>query len=329
MCPSEVPFGELMEQARSLIHREQKGTSALPRLQQLLTEPHRIPGRLLRLYQQSGLQWLSRSSGLGHLLAGDMIELLPTLPEQVTLQQQYPAHGNRLGKVALFTGCLSQVIERQFLQDSILLLQAAGFEVHIPSQQVCCGAMHYHAGDTVQSDHLLQQNRDTFTAESWDAVIYLASGCGLFLHEHLVDATHDIPVTDIYRFLASHDQQLAFAPLAARVLLHLPCSLRQLAGAEQAVQELLQKIPGLQIQALAQNNICCGGAGNALLQQPQLARSLRARKAAILEQEQPADYVLTANSGCYIQFSRAIREHKLLLQVIHPVTLLAQQQAVP
>jgi glycolate oxidase iron-sulfur subunit len=227
----------------------------------------------------------------------------------------------------LFTGCLSQVIERQFLQNSILLLQAAGFDVHIPPRQVCCGAMHYHAGDTGQSDRLLQQNREAFTAQNWDAVIFLASGCGLFLQEHLAESVDSLPVTDIYRFLAEHGRQLEFAALDARALLHLPCSLRQFDGAEQAMQSLLGKIPGLQTQPLAQNNICCGGAGNALLQQPQLAGALRHRKAAIIKQQGPVDYLLTANTGCYIQFSRAMREHRFSVRICYPVQLLAQQLA--
>jgi glycolate oxidase iron-sulfur subunit len=322
MCPSNVSFGDIMEQARLQLWNDRTPAGIPPQLQQLSAGMGNIQSRLLRLYQRSGLQWLLRNSGLGRLLFGETVFLLPPLPPQNKLAHYYPAFTTARGKVALFTGCISQTVERHFQADSITLLRAAGYDVHIPPAQACCGAMHYHSGDARQSQQLIQRNQQTFSAENYDHVVFLASGCGLFLQEHLV--VNGIRIMDIYSFLAQHGEQLTFASLESRVSIHIPCSLRQIPQAAQSMIKLLEKIPGLKPEIMPQNNICCGGAGSALLQQPQLARGLRARKASIMA-NQKSEYVLTANTGCYIQLGRALREHKIHSRVCYPVKLLAQQ----
>ena len=54
--------------------------------------------------------------------------------------------GKRRARVALFTGCVGDVMFRHTNWATARVLQQNGCDVVVPRQQVCCGAIHFHAG---------------------------------------------------------------------------------------------------------------------------------------------------------------------------------------
>jgi glycolate oxidase iron-sulfur subunit len=90
------------------------------------------------------------------------------------------------------------------------------------------------------------------------------------------------------------------------------------------VLQLLQQIPELTLLPLPENDICCGGAGLYPLTEPEMARELRDAKIAHLRNLAP-DVIVTSNLGCALQFRAGIRAAGLQIEVVHPVTLLAQR----
>src|SRR5262245_42694518 len=121
VCPSGVPYGQLIEAARAEIERRRPG--GLPRrlfrwvnFSLLLPHPRAlaVAAAGLRLYQVSGLQRLVRASGLIRLLPGPLATwepLLPALPaarDRATMPERIPAEGSRRATVGLLTGCIQQ-----------------------------------------------------------------------------------------------------------------------------------------------------------------------------------------------------------------------------
>src|SRR5262250_3499412 len=88
VCPSGVPYGELIEAARAEIERQRPGP-LLRRLfrrvnfELLLAHPRMLAlaAAGLRFYQTSGLRTLVRASGLLALLPGPLAAWEPLLPE--------------------------------------------------------------------------------------------------------------------------------------------------------------------------------------------------------------------------------------------------------
>ncbi|MFQ5488267.1 MAG: heterodisulfide reductase-related iron-sulfur binding cluster, partial [Gammaproteobacteria bacterium] len=116
----------------------------------------------------------------------------------------------------------------------------------------------------------------------------------------------------------------AFRPLNGSAVLHDPCSLRHVLKGSDAVQQLLRRIPQLELIPLADNHLCCGAAGDYMLQQPAMADALLADKIESLRRLD-ARLLLTANIGCSLHLRRGIREAGLDIEVLHPVQLLARQ----
>ncbi len=333
VCPSGVRYGQLIEAGRALVHTQKPATRLMRISLGLVTRPRllEIIGAVLRGYQRSGLQGLVRASGVLRLLRVQRLEsLLPTLPARLPRQAFHPAAGTRRGRVALFLGCVARVLDAETLAAAIRLLTRLGFDVVIPHNQTCCGALHREAGLPGPVPDLARQNRAAFQAAGVDSVITVASGCGSVLADpgNLKDLGMDRPTRflDIHQFLAdvALPEGMTLAALPVTIAVQDPCSLRNTLRAEQAVYALLARIPAARIVPLAENHLCCGGAGAYPLRQPAMADLLRADKLAHLQQLQPA-VLVTANLGCALHLSAGLRTQGLNIEVLHPLVLFERQ----
>lgn len=338
VCPSGVRYGELIEAGRTQVRSRQD----LPWLARLgldfMARPRLLEklGFVLRLYQRSGLQNMIRASGALRWLGLRRLEaLLPAVPVAQAWQTFYPARGVKRGRVALFLGCVARVLDASTLASAIQLLTRFGYEIVVPAEQTCCGALHRDAGDSTSALALATRNRAAFHPTLNDigeveAIISVASGCTSALanlsHPAAVRADSYPPVKDINQFLAglALPETLRLAPLAAKVVVHDPCSLRNALHAEQSVYSLLRRIPELQLLALPENHLCCGGAGVYPLRQPAMAERLRAEKLIHLKQLQPT-ILVTANIGCALHIAAGLPESGARMEIIHPLVLFERQ----
>ena len=110
-------------------------------------------------------------------------------------------------------------------------------------------------------------------------------------------------------------------PLALRVAFQESCHLGHAQKVREQPRALLRSIPGLELVEPAEQELCCGSAGIYNLVQPEAARELGDRKAAQVLATGPDLYV-SANPGCLLQVSAALRRAGHPLPAAHPVELL-------
>ncbi len=339
VCPSYVPYGQILDAGRALIEQT-RGTNAPPRsrsvtaIMRLIEKPERIQilGKMLRLYQRSGLQRVLRATRVPAWFGlGDMEANLPVLLPQEPFARSYTARDKSRGRVMLFTGCLARVTDRQTLDATIRLLNRLGYEVDVP-EQGCCGALHLHNGRSQTATGLMQQTVQAF-AGTTDAILSTASGCTAMLCEYEKHLPGDPTavefsrrVRDINQFLASvpWPSDMSFRPLAKRIAVHSPCTLNNVLRQDDKPFALLKRIPGAEVIPLPDNSVCCGAAGTYHLTEPRIARELRAPKIEHLKQLAP-DILVTTNPGCAMFLAAGMREAGLHMEVIHPVALLERQ----
>ena len=113
----------------------------------------RLVGRVLRLYQQLGLQTLVRRSGVLRLLPKRLRELEAITPD---IQPKFsaeliapltPAVGPKKYRVAMLIGCAQDLIFSDINRDTVEVLARNGCEVVTPPKQLCCGSLHAHNGE--------------------------------------------------------------------------------------------------------------------------------------------------------------------------------------
>ena len=325
VCPSRMVYGQLFDQAQVQL---KAAPGWLAKLAFRLIENKRWRTRLmplLAIYLESGLQKPLRRSGLLKKLHLADAEALLGQPALQALAVCYPSSTTKRGRVALFTGCIAEYFDRETLLAAIKLLNALGYEVLVPPQQGCCGAIHQHNGQSAAG--LIDNNIAVFNALEVDAVLHTATGCGAMLSEYQsadgnAAELFQQRLYDISDFLLKHwPYSLQLTASELKVAVHEPCSQRNVLKNQQAVYALLQKIPGLSIAELADNHICCGAGGSYMLTHPDNAAQLRALKHQAITVT-AADVVVSGNFGCAV-YLNAYPESTI--RVEHPLVLLAGQ----
>lgn len=109
-------------------------------------------------------------------------------------------------------------------------------------------------------------------------------------------------------------------PLPLRVAFQDSCHLLHAQRVREAPRRMLGGIPGLVVAEPAEQELCCGSAGIYNLVQPEAARELGDRKATNVLATAP-DVYASANPGCLLQVSAALRRAGRALPALHPIEL--------
>jgi glycolate oxidase iron-sulfur subunit len=256
--------------------------------------------------------------------------LPPPTAAEPPLPEFLPAKGPRRARVALFTGCVADVLFRSTHWATARVLQENGCDVVVPRGQACCGAIHFHAGSSEPARELADQNLAAFPLDEIDAVVVNVAGCGAMLKDyghHWHDARQDdrarfaAKIKDINEFLDALGLVPPRGEIRATATYHDACHLGHAQKIRAAPRRLLSQIPGLELRDLPETELCCGAAGTYNLTEPEMAGRLSRRKLANIVKT-GAELVLTANAGCLLQIGREARQQGQRLWVAHPMELL-------
>jgi glycolate oxidase iron-sulfur subunit len=341
-CPSGVQYGHIVERARAEIHanynRPWLETKIRNYFYGTLLRRHDVLVRwakLIRLYQRSGLQALTRKSGILKLLGMEKLEALsPQIDDDFSFDEfgmVFPAEGEHRGHVAMLAGCIASVSFADLNRATVRVLAKNGVSVVIPKDQRCCGALHAHAGRLEEARSLARLNIDACLDESIEAIVTNAAGCGGTLKEYH-DLLKDDPeyaekakqftakVRDINEYLAEIGVRPPVKPLQRRVTYQDPCHLAHAQKIRSAPRQLLKAI-GAQLVEMPNSDICCGSAGVYNVVQNALSMKLLEAKMDDVSSVE-SDIIATANVGCILQLRAGVAQRGMKQRVVHVVELL-------
>lgn len=352
VCPAGVEYGQLLEASREeLLHAQPRSDLTNRALRLALRHLWLSPGRLRlffagsRLFRDLGLPRLLLWSRLARLFsrrAEFALALLessrPIFNTRNRKSKTYrPTHpgpnaesGGNAKAVSLFAGCVGEGLFARVNRATERVLRANGFEVATPKEQVCCGALHAHAGDLDGARELARRNIAAFNGEV--PIITNAGGCGAMLatYGHLLAndpvmaeaaANFSGRVRDVSQQLQA-DAGVMPSPCATdkRVTYDTSCHLLYGQHAGEASQEMLRNVTGANFVALEGTDRCCGAAGIYNLLQPELSGRVLQEKLDHVS-ETKAEILATGNPGCQMQIGAGARLAGLKLQVCHPIEL--------
>lgn len=310
-CPSGVPYGHLMEQARETLALQ--GVMA-PWWQRWALEGLAHP-RLLR----------AGSTGLA------LVQRLGLVPRRLGLPRRLPLrrvpHRTSGTDVYLFTGCVMDAWQRDIHVAAQRALEAAGFGVEPTGDRApCCGALHTHAGLGDRARKLASNVIGALDPETGPApgrpILVDSAGCGAALKDygHLLGtaeaARFSARVHDVTEWLARHlDRLPEVEPLPLRVAIQDPCHLRHVQKAHQPTRQLLGRFVA-EVVELDDDGLCCGAGGAYAVLEPDLAGQIRDRKLAAIGRA-GVELVASANPGCSLHLAAAG------VTTVHPVELVA------
>ncbi|MGH2680638.1 MAG: (Fe-S)-binding protein [Actinomycetota bacterium] len=314
VCPSHVPFGRMMEAARTQVEPLRPRRERFLRWLGLdVVLPSRILTRLA-----GGLAPLARP-----LLARRVRALIPRGGATLTrLPRVTEPGGVARGTVALLSGCVQDLWFRRVNLATIRVLARNGWRVVVPRAQTCCGALAAHNGHLGTARKLARRNAAAFTGI--DHVIVNAAGCGAHMagYGDLVDGA-GLPVRDVMAFLHEEGVRVdpGSLPEPTRVAYHDACHALRAQGIHRQPRELLGAVGDLEVVEIPNGDRCCGAAGIYNVTEPEMSRRLMREKADAVAST-GAVVVASGNPGCTMQLLAGLGEQGATVEVVHPIELI-------
>lgn len=344
-CPSGVPYGHLLEAARVEVKNARSGngraTDRLFRflLNHIFTRPLllRAGFALARRLRDSGLARMAYESGEFGLRIDLALALLLATGGRTAKynfrrgsKEEKPSSNGV--NVALLRGCVMEGLFTETNRATERVLAYTGCEVVEAGGQMCCGALHSHAGEIETARELARRNIEAFSASGCEVVIVNSAGCGAAMKEYdallagdpkfaLRAKEFSQKVRDVSEFLAAGGIKGLVRVTSRKVAYDAPCHLLHAQKVALAPIELLKSIPGIELVPLQGSANCCGGAGTYNIQQPKLSAEILDDKVENIRMS-GADTVATGNPGCVMQIGAGVMKAGFKIEVVHPIQLL-------
>ena len=366
-CPAGVEYGQLLEAARDDLRQHSRAANFSERalsfvLKHVWPRPKllRLAFSAARLFRDTGAAGFLLKSKLPRRISPQFefafALLVSSTPAKLDApatemhthekegrpspERQVGTHLPQPSRAMLFTGCVTEGLFARVNRATGRVLAANSCRTTAPRAQVCCGALHAHAGDLAGARALARRNIEAFTDEQTEDVpiITNAGGCGAMLaaYAHLLSGDPDFTarasrfsarVRDVSQHLVETAATTAVGLRAGASLgrtattYDASCHLLHGQRAAAAPLALLGAIPSLNFVPLADNERCCGGAGVYNLLQPDLSAQVLDEKLSHIRHT-GALILATGNPGCHMQIGAGARLAGLSLRLCHPVELL-------
>jgi len=299
-CPSGVEYHKLLDIGRELVERE-------------------IPRPLTQRIKRKLIQFVfSDSTHVKPLLAlGRLMRpLLPgTLKKRIPPLHKLPAYTphSHERKMLLLDGCVQPAAAPHINALAVRLLDRLDIELRTIGNSGCCGALHFHLGDTERARHSARRNIDAWWSaveQGAEAIVSTATGCTPMLKDYAALLADDPEyasraariaglVRDLSEVVRDEDLGKLQTRKGQRIAFHSPCSLQHAQQLDGVVEDILTRA-GHTLTTVRDKHLCCGSAGTYSILQPQLSKQLARNKLDTLQEKQP-ECVATANIGCLLQ----------------------------
>ena len=336
VCPAGVEYGQLLEASREvLLEAQPKSDLANRLLRFVLRHVWLSPWRLRMFF---GASRVFRDLGLARLLL--KTGLMPRSVEfgmallESSKGVSHAAARRRNGRsesVLMFKGCVGEGLFARVNRATERVLEANGFEVEMP-EQVCCGALHAHAGDLEGARELARRNIAAFDSQA--PIITNAGGCGAMLTTYANLFANDealaeramkfsARVRDVSQQLATIEMRTAASPMDQSVTYDTSCHLMYGQRSGEASERMLRSVTGKHFVPLNGTERCCGAAGVYNLLQPEMSQRVLNEKLDHIK-ETGAGILATGNPGCQMHIGAGACLSGMKLRVCHPIEIVDQ-----
>ena len=208
------------------------------------------------------------------------------------------------GETVLFADCEAAFYRPSVPRAVALILQGAGIEFGLMSQQWCCGGPMWETGYVDVAHKMAEHNMLDWRKTGTKKVICLDPHDYLTIIEHYppLDENFDefeiVLGVDLVAELIRDGKLELTTPIERTVTYHDPCRLNKRLGKWKSPREILRAIPGLtfvDVDHVTQWSYCSGAGANLAAEKPELTAEISRRRVA---QAAALDGVNTLVSAC-------------------------------
>jgi len=292
---------------------------------------------LARMGQKLLVDILGTSRRLGNIPLAKFPRINET-PFRQTIPETVQPEGVRVGRVAYFTGCATDLMYADVGHSVLQVLGKLGIEVIIPQDQVCCSAPLFLNGATKQALPNILKNLEILDRVDVDAIVVDCATCGAALKKGIPDLLEDLgmdteragrvagKVRDISQIVSERLDELPIESTRSgeplTVTYHDPCHLVRGMGIAAEPRGIIRSLPQVKLAEMEGANECCGGGGFYQFDKVDLSRAITSGKMENIRAT-GAQVVLTGCPGCRLTLAGNVSEGEDI-EILHTIQFLSR-----
>lgn len=272
---------------------------------------------------------LADEGGLGqfhNVYQADQAERLAWLPDRSRVDK--PAD------VLFYVGCTSSIVRQNMALDTYLLLEKAGVEFAVLSDEWCCGHPYLAAGQPEKARAFMDNTIHRAKALGARTIVFNCPGCQRAFRDDwpkLTGSALPMDALHVVEHLASmlKNGEVALDRYRPKTVVtyHDPCVMGRWMGIYGPPRDLIKAIPGITLAEMPRNRrdaYCCGAGGMIRYDFPDMANLAGADRIAEAEGT-GAEVIMSACPACLMQLQQSRQRARSKLKVMDITELLMSQ----
>jgi heterodisulfide reductase subunit D len=207
------------------------------------------------------------------------------------------------GETVLFADCEAAFKRPSVPRAVALILQAAGVEFGLMSQQWCCGGPMWETGYVDIAHKMAEHNMLDWRKTGTKRIVCLDPHDYITIIEHYpeldegFDEFEIVLGVDLVAELIRDGKLALTTPVERTVTYHDPCRLNKRMGVWKSPREILRAIPGLtlvDVDHVTQWSYCSGAGSNLWVEKPELTAEISRRRVAKAKELDGVDTLVSA-----------------------------------
>ena len=241
---------------------------------------------------------------------------------------------DRPAEVVFFVGCTSSLVRQNMALDTYDLLEKAGIDFTVLSDEWCCGHPYLAGGMMDKARISLQHTLALAEKIGGRQIAFNCPGCQRAFRDDYPHLTGEALPFQAFHVVELLADRLAKGEIAMKryrpktiVTYHDPCVLGRWLGIYDAPRQLLQAIPGLTLMEMPRQRrdaYCCGAGGMIRYDFEAMANLAGADRIAEAEST-GAEVLVSACPACLMQLQQSRQRAKSHLKIMDITELLSKQ----
>lgn len=229
--------------------------------------------------------------------------------------------------VDIFIPCFVDQLYPATAFNMVKVLEKAGCTVHYNEKQTCCGQPAFNAGFVKDAATVAQYFQDTFC--NAEQIVSPSASCTGFINNYQPSILKQegseqlAKAKEFSQFLVNDLGQTNFnAVFPHKVTYHDSCSGLRECGIKKEPRLLLQKVQGLELVEMHDNETCCGFGGTFAMKFASISVAMAEQKIQNA-MDSGAEYIVSTDLSCLMQIQSVIDRQSLQMKTIHLADVLS------
>jgi len=235
-------------------------------------------------------------------------------------------------KVELFIPCFIDQLYPDTAMNTVKVLEKAGCSVSYNPEQTCCGQPAFNSGFWDDAKTIGNKFLNDFSEES--VIVSPSASCTGMVRNYYTDLfnnttmhnkcrTIQANIFELSEFLVNILQFDYFgAELDGRAVYHDSCAGLRECKIKDEPRKLLEKVHGLELVSLKDNDMCCGFGGTFSVKFDAISSAMAQQKVDNAL-EAGAEYIISTDASCLLHLQGYIDKQQLPIKTFHLADVLA------